>query len=47
MYYLLPIFLFSTIFAIPYEEGEYVSEEHQSITKESVGLYSTEYSHSH
>ena len=35
MYYLLPIFLFSTIFAIPYEEGEYVSEEHQNITKET------------
>ena len=36
MYYLLPIFLFSTIFAIPYEEGEYVSEEHQNITKETL-----------
>jgi len=35
MFYLLPIFLFSTIFAIPYEEGEYVSEEHQNITKET------------
>ena len=35
MYYLLTIFLFSTIFAIPYEEGEYVSEEHQNITKET------------
>ena len=35
MYYLLTIFLFSTIFSIPYEEGEYVSEENQNITKET------------
>ena len=33
MYYLLPIFLFSTIFAIPYEEGEYVSEEIRILLK--------------
>jgi hypothetical protein len=33
MYYLLPIiFLLNTMLAIPYEEGEYVSEEHQNIT---------------
>jgi len=35
MYYLLTIFLFSIFFSIPYLEGEYVSEEHQNITKET------------
>ena len=33
MYYLLSIvFLLNTMLAIPYEEGEYVSEEDQNIT---------------
>ena len=36
MYYLLTIiFVFNIILAIPYEEGEYVSEQHQNISKET------------